>query len=119
MSWKPLFTSSAGIKYVWKDEADGSTTIVGQQSAADLDAIFERNKAMANHNDGYTPSRDMARIASIPLSIIYKWMTEEGWDPFSPDPDCQRKLAQKLDSSEYRYLRTSDLILGDHHKHHI
>lgn len=118
MSWEPLFTSAAGIKYVWKDDPEGNLLIKSYQSVEDMAAILENNQRLATHNDGYTQSRDMARIASIPLAIIYKWMTEEGWDPFSQDPDCQRKLAQKLDDPEYRYLRTSEIILGDHWKHH-
>ena len=111
-----LESSTPGIRYLWRDEADGGVTIATQQDVA---PILEQNKAMQAHNKGYTKSKDMARIASIPLTIIYKWLTEEGWDAMSPDPDCQRKLAQKLDSSEYRYLRTSEIILGDHWRHSI
>lgn len=105
-----------GITRYWRDDGDGNATLATCQDVSD---ILEGNKAKAAHNDGYTKSRDMARIASIPLTIIYKWMTEEGWDPFSSDPDCQKKLAQKLDSNEYRYLRTSEIILGDHWRHSI
>jgi hypothetical protein len=111
-----LYQSGAGIRHGWKEDADGTVTFALQQNVA---PILEQNKAMANHNRGYSQSKEMARIASIPLSIVYKWMTEEGWDPFSPDPDCQKKLAQKLDSNEYRYLRTSEIILGDHWRHSI
>lgn len=105
-----LHQSQAGIRHGWRENADGSVTIASQQNVTDM---LETNKAMQNHNSGWSKSREMARVASIPLSIVYKWMTEEGWDPFSPDPDCQKKLAQKLDSSDYRYLRTSEIILGD------
>lgn len=111
----PLLRSGAGIDWYWQDDDDGPGATA--YAVQDVAPILERNQAMATHNDGYTPSRDMARIASIPLSIVYKWMTEEGWDPFSQDPGCQRKLAEKLDSSEFRYLRTSEIVVGDHWKH--
>jgi hypothetical protein len=109
--FQPLFASRAGVRHAWKEEADGTVVLAARQ---DVGAILEHNKAAQTHNDGYSPSREMARVASIPLVVLHKWMTEEGWDPFSPDPDCQRRLAEKLDSAEYRHLRTSELKLGDH-----
>ena len=117
MAYVPLFTSGCGVTWLWQDDEQGlgATALAVQE----VTPILERNQAMAGHNSGYTPSRDMARIASIPLTVIYKWLTEEGWDALSPDPDCQRKLAQKLDDPEWRYLRTSELIVGDSWRHHI
>lgn len=111
-----LFTSSAGVRHAWREDADGTMVFSASQDVA---PILERNKAMANHNNGYTPSRDLRRVATIPVSIQMKWMTEEGWDCLSPDPDCQRKLAQKLDSSEYMHLRTAEFRIGDHWRHSI
>lgn len=117
MAYVPLFTSQAGVRWLWQDDdvGLGATALAVQE----VTPILEQNQAMAGHNDGYTPSRDMARIASIPLSIIYKWLTEEGWDALSPDPDCQKKLAAKLDDPAWRYLRTSELVVGDSWRHAI
>lgn len=114
----PLLRSSAGIDWYWEDDEDGP----GAKAYAvqEVTSILEQNQAMAGHNDGYTKDRSMARIASIPLTVIYRWMTENpGFDPFSQDPDCQKKLCQLLDSNEWRYLRTSELILGDSWRHSI
>ena len=111
-----LLTSDAGVRWGYREEAGQGATLIAQQDVA---PILEQNKTMATHNRGYTPSKDIARVASIPMLIVHKWMTEEGWDPFSPDPECQKKLAQKLDGNEYRYLRTSELIMGDHWRHSI
>ena len=97
-----FYTNDFGIRKDWIDNADGSVTIRRTQ---DAEAILEQNKAMANHNDGYTPSRDMRRVASIPMVLILKWLEEEGWDAF--DPACAHKLAQKLNSNEYMHLRTA------------
>jgi len=117
VAYVPLYTSKSGARWLWQDDDVGLGASI--LSVQEVTPILEQNQAMAGHNDGYTPSRDMARIASIPLTIIYKWLAEEGWDALSPDPDCQRKLAQKLDSNEYRYLRTSELIMGDSWRHAI
>jgi hypothetical protein len=109
--FEPLFTSAAGISHAWREDADGTVVFAASQ---EVGAILEHNQQAQTLGDGYSPSRELARVASIPLVVLYRWMTEEGWDPFSPDPDCQRKLAQKLDSAEFRRLRTSALTVGDH-----
>lgn len=96
------FVSDHGIHREWHDHEDGTITIVERQ---EVDAILDRNKAMATHNDGYTPSREMRRAASIPNLLIHKWLVEEGWNAL--DPACADKLKQKLNSNEYLYLRTA------------
>lgn len=111
-----LLNSKAGIRWGYREDAGGGATLISQQEVA---PILEQNKAMATHNDGYSKSRELARVATIPISIIYKWLHEEGWYAFDKDPETRRKLAQKLDSSEYRYLKTSDIILGDSWRHQI
>jgi hypothetical protein len=96
------FLSDGGVTREWHDHEDGTITVVERQ---DVSAILDRNKAMATHNDGYTPSREIRRAASIPNVLIHKWLVEEGWNAF--DPACADKLKQKLNSSEYLYLRTA------------
>lgn len=102
MNRRPLFTSSAGVNYTWEDHDDGSYVIQGHQ---DVEPRLDINKAMATHNDGYTPSRDMRRVASIPLSLIAMWKQAEGWDAL--DPDHADKLKAKLNDSEWLWLRTA------------
>jgi hypothetical protein len=103
-----LFTSSAGIRHTWVDE--GATKRI--VSTQDAEPMLDRNKAMATHNDGYTPDRTMRRVASIPAIARLKWLQEEGWDCYQThDPDVLRKLKQKLNSSEYLYLRTAPGVL--------
>ena len=96
------FLSDSGVTREWHDHEDGTITVVERQ---DVETILDRNKAMATHNDGYTPSREMRRCASIPNVLINKWLVEEGWNAF--DPACADKLKAKLNSSEYLYLRTA------------
>ena len=99
---RPLFTSSAGIRHYWRPIGGDDYEVVSLQDAA---PILERNKKAATHNDGYTPSREMRRAASIPLILVLKWLNEEGWYAF--DPACAGKLKQKLNSSDYAWLRTA------------
>lgn len=107
-----LLRSSFGIDHFLRQEADGS---VHMESHQDVQDILDNNKAMATHNDGFNPDRTMRRVASIPMILIYKWKMEEGWDAF--DPANEDKLAAKLDSSEYLYLRTAPGRVGKTHRH--
>jgi hypothetical protein len=98
----PLIRTEAGIEHRIYFEDDGTMITSASQ---DCTAILDLNKAMATENDGYTPSREMRRVASIPLILIYKWRTEEGWDAFNPKH--ADRLARKLNDPEYAYLRTA------------
>lgn len=101
-----LFTSSAGIAHSMIEDENGTAFA----ALGETDPIIERNKAMANHNDGYSPSRELRRVAHIPWIIIQKWKNEEGWDAL--DPDHSDKLMQKLNDPDWAYLRTSEGRLG-------
>lgn len=84
------------------EDGDGSLIV---HREADVEPLLELNKALATSGDGYTPSRDLRRAASIPMAIIEKWRNELGVDVFNPDHiGAVRKL---LNSSEYLYLRTA------------
>jgi hypothetical protein len=100
-STAPLIRTEAGILHRMTED-EGRFIFTAEQ---DTDAITDRNRAMATTNDGYTPSREMRRVASIPLVLIYKWRTEEGWDAFNPHH--ADKLAAKLNDPEFQYLRTA------------
>lgn len=109
----PFLTEPNGIVREWHTNPDGTFTVVSQQH--NETQILDRNKAMATHNDGYTPSRDMQRVASIPQLLLEHWMNVEGWNPFAPENSD--KLAAKLDSSEFLWLRTAPGRLGRKHRH--
>lgn len=84
------------------DDGDGSLIV---HREADVEPLLEANKALSTLNDGYSPSRELRRAASIPMVIIEKWKNELGVDVFNPDHrEAVRRL---LNSSEYLYLRTA------------
>jgi hypothetical protein len=117
-SWRPkpvaekthLFRSSAGIDH-WMLQEGNETRFAATQDVAPM---LERNKQMAAHNDGYSPSRELRRVASIPYVVGIKWLNEEGWwfMDADKDPDVAKKLAAKLNSSDYAYLRTAEGRVG-------
>lgn len=110
MSKTHLFRSSAGVDH-WMIEENGRTRFAASQDVA---PILERNKAMATHNDGYSQSRDLRRVASIPYGVMLKWLNEEGWWAMDADkdPDVAKKLVAKLNTNEYEYLRTAEGRVG-------
>ena len=105
--WQPLWVSSAGVQKFFRTLDDGSHEVVMKQDVGD---ILDRNKAMANENDGYSQSRELRRVGSIPMSLIVKWREEEGWDAF--DPAHADRLASKLNDGDFALLRTAGGNLG-------
>ena len=89
-------------------ESDGKLTINNQQN---LNPLLERNKKLYTQNDGYTASRDMRRIASVPPIILQIWTKEyngtNNWWAL-PKETQQKILKEKLNSSDYRYFRTAE-----------
>lgn len=90
------------IRTRFVEDGDGSLVV---HREADVEPLLELNKALAASGDGYTPSRDLRRAASIPLAIVEKWRNEHGIDVFNPDH--MHAVRRLLNSSEYLYLRTA------------
>ena len=101
--WNADFTKTRYIQ-----ESDGKLTIHNQQN---LNPLMERNKKLYTLNDGYTPSKDMKRIASVPPIILQIWTKEyngnNNW--WALPKETQNKILRtKLNSSEFRYFRTAE-----------
>lgn len=86
------------------DELEDSLTI---QTEQDVSPFLEMNKSLQNDEqrtrdgikDGYW------HYASIPNVIIEKWLIEDGFDVF--DKNNEKVLFKRLNSPEYRYLKTT------------
>lgn len=90
------------IRTRFVEDSDGSLIV---HREADVEPLLEANKALYSMNDGYSPSRELRRAASIPMAIIEKWKNELGVDVFNPDHmPAVRRL---LNSNEYAFLRTA------------
>lgn len=97
-----LMRSASGVAHHWANNGDGRYIITSVQ---DAEPILDRNKALATHNDGYSPSRELRRVATIPMVVAQKWLNEEGWWCF--DPECADKLKAKLNDPDWAHLRTA------------
>jgi len=88
-------------------EEDGKLTV---KKSENVNPLLKKNKELYNHNDGYTPSKDMKRVASIPRIMLEIWCKEHNgtnnW--FGLPSEVRSKiLREKLNSSDYRYFRTA------------
>jgi hypothetical protein len=72
-----------------------------------LTPLLDHNKD-SRTTSSYTKKgikNDWWHYAHIPMSIIHKWLVEEGINVF--EKNDARKVFQKLNSPEYRYLKTT------------
>ena len=103
---KRIIDSEGGITSTFHFDYSSGKSII--QTTQDVEPILEANKIDQTINDGYSPSRDLKRIASIPLVIVQKWMHEDGVNFLALGKQEKAKyLRKKLGDPDYAYLRTS------------
>lgn len=91
-----------------KDDMDGKIAI---KEEVNLNPHLKHNKRLLTLNDGYSKSRDLKRVASIPTLALSVWANEyngtRNW--FGLPKEVQKQiLKKKLNSSEFRYFRTAE-----------
>jgi len=94
-----------GTKYYF--EENGTLTVKNSQ---DVNPILKKNKRMYNDGNGYSASKDLKRVASIPTLVLTLWAKEyNGSNNWFGIPNEERKkiLKRKLNSNEFRYFRTA------------
>lgn len=85
---------------------DSGTDCTIIETVQDVAPILEHNKALQNADDqGWSPSRDLRRAATIPDIIVLKWRNEYGIDVF--DRNHWPAVKRLLNDPEWRYLRTA------------
>ena len=85
---------------------DRSTGDIGIETVQNVDPILAANVAdYTSGNDGYTPSRDLRKVASIPLVEVHRMMREEKISIF--DRNDWPKIAAKLDDLDWLKFRTA------------
>tara|TARA_R100001015_G_C4543617_1_gene107057 strand:- start:218 stop:550 length:333 start_codon:yes stop_codon:yes gene_type:complete len=90
------------------DEMDKKIAV---KEEVNINPHLQHNKQLLNLNDGYSKSRDLKRIASIPTIALSVWANEyngtNNW--FGLPKEIQKKiLKQKLNSNEFKYFRTAE-----------
>lgn len=94
-----------GITTTFDYDATSDMTYVG--TSADITAYVEYGKELQKHEQY---SRDGIKkgwwhYCIFPPIIIEKWLREDGINVF--DMNHQKKVYQKINSPEYRYLKTT------------
>lgn len=84
------------------------------QRTQDTTGYLERNKRKLNEAPSWRPYSGRTRlreVADVPNIVVEQWL-KEGVNIFDPDPAMQRRVRWKLDSNEYKYLRTHPGKMG-------
>ena len=90
-----------------KDDSEKTFTL---RTVQDVDPILENNKNLQALNDGYSPSRELKRVASVPTTILRKWCKDAGisFRRFLRRPhEFSGWLERKLSDPENRFLLTA------------
>jgi len=89
------------------DDTTGAQTIERIQN---IEPILNSNKREQTFSDnGYSKSRDLKKIASIPMVVIEKWMKDDGVNVLAlTGPERTKYFRKKLNDSDNRYLRTDN-----------
>lgn len=90
------------ILFDW--DAGKATTKTTYTPTFDTNAVLENNKILQNHTDGFSPTRELQHVASIPLSVVMLWIDKYGVDPTARGNEAL--LARLLNDPEWRELRT-------------
>ena len=76
-----------------------------------IDSHLKHNKILLNQDDGYSKSRDLKRVASIPTLALSVWAKEYNGDGnwFALPKEVQSKILKtKLNSNEFKYFKTAE-----------
>jgi len=76
-----------------------------------IDPHLKHNKILLNQDDGYSKSRDLKRVASIPTLALSVWAKEYNGDSnwFALPKEVQNKILKtKLNSNEFQYFKTAE-----------
>jgi hypothetical protein len=71
-------------------------------------SIIDANK-QAQVDTLNTRMGEMEKVASIPVSVMYEWLTKFGVNAWNPAH--QDAVVRLLNCSDYRYLKCRDIII--------
>lgn len=108
MDWRPLSAHGGQVTDV-KFDSDGRIIVRSRQ---EVDPILDMNKEVRNHGDNSFRGDGLGRkIATVPNSILHKWMTDDGLNVFDDECD-QTVFARKMNDPDNAYLRTGGGYIG-------
>ena len=95
-------------KFIRATDDDHGTVQVRYEGGRDVAGIVEANKRSQVDNLN-TRMGDMAKVASIPTTVMYEWLSKFGVNAWNPAH--QAAVVKLLNSSDYRYLKVRDIII--------
>tara|TARA_B100000900_G_scaffold375714_1_gene358009 strand:+ start:51 stop:380 length:330 start_codon:yes stop_codon:yes gene_type:complete len=99
-----------GLKQTVYSKDDTENKIIINEKV-NINPHLQHNKTLYNHNDGYSKSRELKRVASIPTIALSVWAKEYNGDSnwFGLPKEVQKNiLKKKLNSSEFRFFKTAE-----------
>lgn len=91
-------------EFLFEEAADGKGFTFAIKRTSEVGSVLDQNQKVRNNHDGYSPTRNMRRVAAIPNGIIHEWIQKYGVDPTAKGNE--KLLWRLLDSNEYQHLRT-------------
>jgi hypothetical protein len=101
------YDPETGIRQTFVSTGDGGFQIVYEQ---DCEHILQRNHDSRGQGKwGASTDSEMRKVAEIPITVQMKWLIDHGIDCYKRDhwPGVRRLL----NSNEYRYLKTAEVII--------
>tara|TARA_R100000935_G_C2776136_1_gene139734 strand:+ start:149 stop:487 length:339 start_codon:yes stop_codon:yes gene_type:complete len=91
---------------------DSDKAVIHERSI-DVEPILKANKRLLTLNDGYSKSRELKRVATIPTLMLEIWCKEylgnDDGNWFGLPRDIQNKILKtKLNDSNYKFLKTAE-----------
>lgn len=91
----------------WDDSANTFSIVT---RCEDVQPTLDMNAIKRSHGrDYYARDPGMWRVASIPIGVQLEWMTKFG--VVFDKPEHLPAVKRLLNSNEYRYLKTADIII--------
>lgn len=102
------YSPDTGVSIYFEDTPDGDDIVLHYEQ--DAEPIIELNKAKQSYGREYfAQDSEMWRVASIPIGVQFKWLTEHGVDALNEEH--WPKVRQLLNDPDYRYLKTAGIII--------
>lgn len=96
-----------GVRKWLRSTGDDHGSVEVRYEGFDAQPIVEANKRA--QNEGFDRRADLWHAASIPTSVMYKWLVDHGVNAWNPaHMDAVKKL---LNSSEYNYLKRAPIVI--------
>ena len=108
-NWEQIDDGSYnGVKKFIRSSDEDEGTVQVKTEDHSVGQILSANKR-SQIDTMNTRMGDMEKVASIPVGVMYEWLTKYGVN--FHNPAHQDAVIRLLNSSDYRYLKCRDIII--------